>query len=448
MFIAHSASRTRLVRLLFFALAVGPVAAVSGWATWVRSAAHRRATERAWERGLGVPVRMAGLIHVRPGAVRAVSCRLAAADGSAGLEIPEAELEATTSALRVRIARIRCDPAAARLLAGVAADWLGRGPGWMQDCVVEIDDFAWVATPEPSDIRSPPTAGSASLRIECVATAEGRAVRVVLRPEGHASQSEVRIMRSPADFPPLASGAAPRTEVVGTWTEPLPLPVLAGLVSSPPPRLGPEATATGRLDLWRDPQGWHGTITGQISGIDLAACGDALRVAAAGAATIEIRSLNLVAGRIEACELACQAGRGMVARSFLDALVSQLGCRPGIGTPAGSSGGPCGFDQAGALVRAHRGEIELLPPPRLGGALAIGAGGALLWPPPGPVPAMQLAWLFAPPGTPSLPAAGPGAWLMSLLPGGGVGSSAGDPGRVSAGPAVPGASPPGRPLRR
>jgi hypothetical protein len=43
-------------------------------------------------------------------------------------------------------------------------------------------------------------------------------------------------------------------------------------------------------------------------------------------------------------------------------------------------------------------------------------GRSIIDPPSGGFPVDRLAWLLAPPGATFVPATGPGAWLMSILP--------------------------------
>lgn len=423
MFVPRSSARLRLARLLFLGLALGPSALVAAWAAHLRSDGHRDDVRRGWERALGVPLRVDAVTHPRPGVVRVGSCVIAEPDGPARLAIPAAEVETGAAEVRLRIPSLRCDAAAARLLATLAADWLARGARFDRNCVIEVDDFAW-ATPEAGfpGVRRPAAAAS-GLRVECVATADGRAVRVVRRGTEGQPGSEARVVRAPVDVRArdiAEPAAAARIDLVATWTEPLPWEVLMALVSAPPPPApfaGAGAAVTGRVDAWRDDRGWHGSLAGRLDGVDLAACGAALGVAAAGRTTIDVRTIEWSAGRITDCELECRAGRGHVSASFLEALVGTLGCRSAV--PLGGAAGAGGihpFDAAGALVRIHAGGLELLAGPRLSGALAIADARPLIWPPSGPVAVERLAWLLAPPRTPSLPAAGPGAWLMGIMP--------------------------------
>jgi hypothetical protein len=60
--------------------------------------------------------------------------------------------------------------------------------------------------------------------------------------------------------------------------------------------------------------------------------------------------------------------------------------------------------------------IELLSGAKLGGALAVADGLSIVDPPAGILPPERLAWLLAPPGAVFVPSAGPGAWLLDVMP--------------------------------
>ena len=60
--------------------------------------------------------------------------------------------------------------------------------------------------------------------------------------------------------------------------------------------------------------------------------------------------------------------------------------------------------------------MQVQPNAKLPAGLATSHGEVLLAPPSGAVTADRVAWLFSSPGTTYGPTAGPGAWLMSVLP--------------------------------
>jgi hypothetical protein len=437
MFIPRSMARLRLARVVFLALALVPTAVIGGWAAYLRSGWHRNGVRIAWQRALGLPVDIGTVEHPRPGVQRLGDCTIADADGRARLTLPGAELETTDTELRLRVPRLRCDGEAAALLAMLAADWLARGERFDRNCVIEIDDFDW-ADARAVD-RAAASGGSAGeLRVECVATTEARAVRVVRRPpdraEASVAVSELRVVRTvtrdavepaevgPTDGRSVRAGDV-RVTVSGTAAEPIPFAVVAGLARDTSLckwSLGSSARVAGRIDLAWDERGWDGVMTGRVEGIDLAACFAAAGLRAAGDATVDVRSIRWSAGRLAECEFACETGPGDIAQAFLEGLVGTLGCRRGGSPRDAALPALQPFAAAGALVRINEGGLEVLAAPRFGGALVIAATDAILWPPPAPVPVERLAWLLAPPDAPHVPAGGPGAWLMSIMPHGGV----------------------------
>ena len=143
MFIAHSAARVRLVRTIFVLAGLIPCAAIVAWAVHLRSESRRESVRLAWQRTVGLPLAIGALESVRPGVVRARDCTLTAAEGAATISCAAVEVEVSATEVRLRIDRLRCDPAAARLLGFVAREWLERGARFDRDCVVEVADFAW-----------------------------------------------------------------------------------------------------------------------------------------------------------------------------------------------------------------------------------------------------------------------------------------------------------------
>lgn len=419
MFIPRSAARVRLVRVAFVLLAALPAAGLAAWAVHLRSAAHRRAVERGWERKLGLPVAVGRVEYPRPGVVRVRDCVVTTTDGAVRIAVPSVEVETTAQELRVRIEQFGADASTTRVLADLAGEWLARGPRYDRNCVVEVADFTCLPA------LGPPQDRAAGLRVECVATVDARAIRIVRPVGGERPAAELRVVRTAAD---TGTGAGTRTDVLAELHEPVPWDVLAALAGMDERAgwsLGAAAVVTGKADLWHDDRGWHGEAGGRIQRIDLAACAAAIDLAATGEAILDLRSLRLAEGRLLEAEMEWHAGSGTVARRFVDALIAVVGCRPGPGLDPTQGADACSFDAAGALVRVHGGGVELLAGTGLQGALALAGGREVAWPPPHPVAAERLAWVVAPPASPSVPAGGPGAWLLSVLPRSGVRSETG-----------------------
>jgi hypothetical protein len=96
--------------------------------------------------------------------------------------------------------------------------------------------------------------------------------------------------------------------------------------------------------------------------------------------------------------------------------VTTVGCRPGPSYATLAAAGDCRFDAASCRIRITPGGVVLTAGPRLGGPLAVTDGRPLVEPPVADVPVSRLTWLLAPPGAAYVPSAGPGAWLLSIMP--------------------------------
>ena len=429
MFIAHSAARVRLVRTIFVLAGLIPCAAIVAWAVHLRSESHRESVRLAWQRTVGLPLAIGTLESVRPGVVRARDCTLTAAEGAATISCAAVEVEVSATEVRLRIERLRCDPAAARLLGFVAREWLERGARFDRDCVVEVADFAWslpgVAVGESP--RGSRESAAAAVRIECVSqpgaqsgpqsATETRAIRVVRRsgiPGGR--DDELRVVRT-ADAETAAAGE--RIDIEAAWAEPLPFDVLAAIAADTPIAgwfLGRAAAATGTVRASRAQGRWTAELAGRIADVDLAAGLGMLATRGSGSAVVDLVRCSCRDDRLIGLEVEATAGAGLVERRFLDSLLGTLGCRPGPAYPPVSTAGDVAFDVAAWRLTITGRGVEIASGPRLTGPLALAGGHSLLEPPPVPTPVDRLAWLLAPPAAVPVPAGGPAGWLMSVMP--------------------------------
>jgi hypothetical protein len=364
---------------------------------------------------IGLPLEIEAIGHARPGVVWIRGCTVTAADGSRGLSVPEFEIETTPTEVRLKIPRFECDADAARLLGGLAAEWLRREARFPRNCVVDVVDFSWHGTDAVKPVAAP-----ASMHVECVSQDGGRAVRAVRRGSGDGDPAdEARIVRSSASASDDRGPAVERIEVDVRCSEPVPVSILCALLEDAAqgqPALGPAARASGVLHATRDGGRWSGTAEGRLEQIALAASTAALQARAAGDASAVVRRLEWDRGRLTGCEVECAVGRGRVEQRFLDGLVSTVGCRAGSGYRTLSGDRDRSFDAAGCLLRIDARGVELLSAPGLGGSLAVADGMSLVDPPATVVPPERLAWLLAPPGAVYVPSAGPGSWLMNVMP--------------------------------
>lgn len=400
MFIERSAGRIRLARTIFVLAGLIPCAVLVAWAAHLRSAGHREALRLAWQREIGIPLEVDAVRHPRPGVVRAVGCRLVAPGGSA-VALPEIEIETAATEVRLRIDRFVCDADAARLLGGLVREWLDREARYPRDCVVEVADFGWATLP---------TSAPAGLRVECVIRDGSRAVRVVRGAGPGVRSDEFRVVRTGS------TAAVPaRLEADGDCAGPIPFAIAAAALGGDASAVG-AATVVGVLHAVREEARWSGTAEGRIEGLDLGGCTARLQARASGAATAVIRRLAWSGGRIRDAEIECTVGRGRVEQRLVDGLVSTVGCRPGAAHRTLSGATERSFDAAGCVLRLDPRGIELLSGAKLGGALAVADGVSIVDPPAGVLPPERLAWLLAPPGAVFVPSAGPGAWLLDVMP--------------------------------
>jgi hypothetical protein len=406
MFIPRSLSRIRRARLAFLAAGLVPTVAVVAWAVYRQSDAHRAAVERRWQEAVGLPLTVGHVEHPRPGVIRASGCVLPEAGSRPAVSLPRIEVESSADEDRIRIDQAVGNPASLEVAVGLARRWLAEEVRFRRTCLIEIADFSW---PQAATDRA--AAPPATLRIECVPRAEARAVRIVRKAGG---ADDVRIVRQPAE----PGGSGFRYEVEATVSEPVPLAALAlAAGAGQPDRLVacPDTMVVGRLRATSGETGWTGEAAGRIEGLDLAAAASGVGDRAAGTATIVVSRLAWVDGRVADGLVEASVGSGWLDRRLFDRIVLALSARPGpaAATPASDV---LGFDSAACIVAVGPHGVQVLPAASSPGGLATFRGEALLLPPAAPVTADRVAWLFSSPGVVYGPTAGPGAWLMSVLP--------------------------------
>ena len=412
MFVARSAARVRLARLAFLLAGLAPAAGLAAWAIHRRSDGHRAAIERRWQEAVGLPLTVGRVDPPRPGVIRGWDCVLPATPNRPAIALPLVEVESSSDEDRIRIDRFACDTAAAAAFAALARTWLADDVHFRRTCIVEVADFSW------SGISSPPIDAPASpavpLRVECVAGAAGRALRVVRR---GTTEDEARIVRESA---PDAGGDAanPALTITAHCGEPIPLAVLAVAAGAgvQAATASGAATVSGTLEATRSADGWAGQARGRIGGIDLAAAATAVGGRATGAASVDVTRLAWSGGRVSDALFECAAGAGSVDSRLFDRIVLALGARPGPAATPLPPGGERGFDAAGCIVGVGPHGVQVMPTTRLPAGLATRNGDVLLAPPPTPVPGDRIAWMLSTPGTVYGPAIGPGSWLISVLP--------------------------------
>lgn len=403
MFIARSQARIRAARIAFLFLAAIPTAVIVGWAAYVRSDAHRAAVEQAWQRTTGLPLTIGRLDHPRPGVIRGHDCLLPATTERPAVSIPSIEVESSAEEDRFRLGSLACDPAAASALATLARAWLMDPLRFDRTCIIEVNDFRWADEPTKPD--------RVALRIECVARTGSRAIRLVRRGDG---TDEVRIVRQ-LSSPALDSDD--RLEIDASCLAPVPLAVLAaagGMLAGEHGSSPAAARVSGELHAVREAGRWRGTAQGRIDRVDLSVVAASVGGRAMGQATVDVTRLAWEDNRLSDGLIECVTGSGWVDSRLFDRIVLATGARPGPGVAAEAQARE--FDIAACLATVGPAGVQLLPAPRLPTALAVHHSAVVLAAPAAPVPGDRLAWMVTTPGTAFGPAAGPGAWLMSVLP--------------------------------
>ncbi len=409
MFVARSANRIRRARLAFLAAGLIPTVVLVGWAVHLRSDAHRATVERRWQESLGLPIAVGRIEHPRPGVIRAYDCVLPAAGSRPAVAVSVLEIESSADEDRLRLPWIAGDTGTAAVAIELAGRWLTDDLRFRRACIIDIARFSWgdAATRDGDDPGTP----LHPLRIECVRHDGSRAIRIVRR---GTTDDEFRIVR----HPPSSPDGTNTYQIDAVLRTPVPLAVVA-LTAGRPPSLavgGPQATVTGSIEARCTESGWQGDARGTLVGLDLATAAATLGDRAAGTATVEISRLAWNEGRLTDALLEAVAGEGWIDRRLFDRIVLALAARPGAAAARVPPTEPLVFDAAGCIVAIGPHGVQVQPSARVPTGLATTRGEILLAAPAGPVSSDRVAWLFSSPGTTFGPTAGPGAWLMSVLP--------------------------------
>lgn len=413
MFVALQSERSRSARRAFAALCLLPSLALVLWGAWWRSPLHRDAYRRELEAMLGAGVRIGGLEHLGPGRVRLERMAVRDADGASALEVPSLDVDLGPGEVRLAA------PAAA--IGGRGMEALGRlARAWLSDPHRFRRDVV-------ADVRSLDSGGGAGggVRIECVATDAGRAVRVRTAPES----SDGLVVRVLED----ASGGAPRLEVSAASSRPVPVELLSVLLEWPglSAALGPRAVVTGAMTLTRAGSDSAATFSGTIDGADLTTATAATAFGVRGGFSLRVERGEVIDGRLVSLDGRLTGGPGDVASATLESLVAALGARAGAGWDRSTE--RIAFDSLSARVAIAGGEFSVEADR---GPLVAAGGRPILEAPIRGVPVERLAWALAPPAAEVVPAVPSTAWLLRVLP---LRSS---PGPAGAGPSA------SRPLRR
>lgn len=397
MFIERSAGRIRLARTVFVVAGLLPCVVLGAWALHRGSPGHRDAIRRSWQRVVGLPVEIGAVSHPRPGVIEARDVTVRSSEGRPLLTVAAVEVETAATEDRIRIAGADLDAASAAVLGGLAREWLHGDARHPRNCVIEVAAVGWPDHPvDPMP-----------LRIECVGQDATRAIRVV-----PAGGDEIRVVRTVDGD---AQSPVERFEVDAHVAKPLPAAVVAGVAGWGEAAMVVLAGArlTGDLHGTFDPVGATGSATGRIVGLDLAECCRAVRAGGAGEADVVVRRLAWRDGRLADAAIECECGPGWIDTPLFDRLVIALGCRPGAEATAG--GDRRNFDVAACTLEVDGGSVVVRA--RDAAGIATTGRGVVLHSPASAVAFERLAWMVSPPAATFVPSAGPGAWLMSIVPG-------------------------------
>lgn len=403
MFIEQSVGRRRIVRAAFMLGAVVPCAVLVAAAWWRHSAEYREAVAREVAAHVGVPVSIGSVSHPRPGVRRLANVEIGGAPGRAVLVVPEVEVEVAGEEVRVRASRLECSPESARLLAGIAREWLSVPARFSRAWVVDVAEVTWLFA------GGGRLTGDVGWHVECAAAGESRGVWARREPR---STEEIRVRMEGESL-----------HVEGHIEEPLPVSIVAALLGPSGDWVGvfgQQAAMRGRIEAVHEHvrSAWSGSLRGTIERIDLAMIAARGSRGLGGEATIEIDRLRFAGGRLADCDLVLGARGGTISQELLDGLVGNLGCRPGPAYRSIGGEQVRRFDTLGCRLLVEGSDLTVRSIE--GDGLIRTQGLNMLEPPIGSAPAARVAWLLSPSGKPAVPATSASAWLISVLPDGGT----------------------------
>ena len=403
MFVEQSITRLWRVRTAYVLLCLVPTVGLVVWAASRFSATHRQSVARSASQLLGTEVTITGVTHPRPGCLHLSGVQLG------GLFCESVGVEATAAEVRLQLDSLSCTPATVPLLVELCSRWLTEPTRFDRNCVLAIDRMEWKTTDGGAD------EAASSLRVECVAAGTGRALRI-FRPGQ--TTDELRIVRTVV----ATDGGQPvkdQTTLEVNLTMPIPAEVVQVAWGERPTaaaRRAAGATLQGRLYASGGGGRWTGEATGRLAAVDLARLTALLPSRVEGIADLDIAELVWAANRITACDLTCTAARGGVDQSWLDGLVSIMGCRAATAFRDPLNSGFRDFERLSCRVRIDAAGVQLQALPQRAGCLAESQGLPLVKEPAEPASLDRLAWLLSGTAPPAVPGTAVSAWLLSVLP--------------------------------
>lgn len=402
MFVAQQAARSRVVRATFVVVCLIPCAWLACCAIWRRTGAHRDAVLRGWGAVVGMRLSAESIDHIRPGVLRLRGLTLHDDQGGAVVEMPLVEVEAAGSELRVRLPGLSCPPSAAALIASLGRRWLDEPARFGGNVIIDVARL---------DLRREPSegvVGRGGVRVECVGTEGGRAIRLRAEPE----TDEWIVVQS------LGGGdvGEGRIAIRGTITKPLPVAVVAAILEWPAlaQAVGADAVLAGSIDAEVLTNGWQGVFGGELDGIDLAALTTPLPWRVTGNARLSIDECRMAAGRVASVRARITTGAGGLEQEGLEHLVTSLGCRPGPGLRQMPRGSVVDFVRGDMAVAIDDRGLRITGVE--GSGIVVSRGGVLLEPPVTGVSLDRVARALSPATPLAVPATPISGWFLSRFP--------------------------------
>ncbi len=408
MFVAQSAVKIWRVRSAFFLLCVVPTMCLSYWAVICQSKAHREHIAENASKLLGSRVRIESLTHPQPGCLKL-----------SGVTIAEQSFDdvfvvTSKDEVRVTVDSLVSGEDTARLIVGLVKRWLAEPVQFNKNCVIDIEDFSWgKINPEGVGNISP-------LRIECVSTGSGRAIRFFQRDNG---QDEVRIVRTPHDGKTEGHATGYITEFEVNVSDPVPVPfvnVALGECGASQWPFGENATFTGHAHISNRDGAWTAECVGGIKQVDLDAMTLLLPSHMQGDAEIKLNRFVWSDQRIALCDCVCVADQGEIEQVWIDRLVTILGCRVEDAYHQLSGSRVRSFERLGfGLVVDSKG-LHLSALPGRSGCLLESRGSPVILEPTQTATLDRVAWLLSGTTPAAVPETDVTGWLLSVLPRTGV----------------------------
>jgi hypothetical protein len=330
MFVERSAGRIRLVRRLFVLCGLLPLIALVAAAVWRQGATRRGGLESRITAALSLPVSIGSVTDPRPGVMLLRDVVIGDAGGGM-VSVSRLRVEESAAEIRVVVDAVECPPDAARVFARLARTWLEGEYRFRRDWVVDCERVGWGEAAGAVPLEQ--------VRVECVATAGVRGVR--LRTTGAGVGDDVRLRRLRDD------DGAIRHECEARIESPVAAVAVArglGLGAAP---AGRDATFRGEAHLTCTSGVWSGRCAGVVTGLDLGQLTAGLPDGVDGSATLQVEQAEVRDGRLVEARFECHSPAGTISRRLLAGCIDSAPSPPVTTSPTATWPG-----RAGSVSRA------------------------------------------------------------------------------------------------